>query len=57
MVFAKDHFTKDCPCLVEVQQYVKGHAYQPTILTNPFHPQKQQMVATYPMPFQRKNIG
>lgn len=57
MVFVEDHVIKDCSHLAQVQQYVKGDASQLVVLTNPFLPQQQQMVATNHVTLQRGNIG
>ena len=45
----EDHFTRDCPCLMDIQKYVEQSKNPPpTILTNPFPAQQQQMVAQAP---------
>jgi hypothetical protein len=51
MVCQEDHKTQDCPCLPDIQNYVKQEqpSSQPTVLTNPF-PALQQMVAQVPTP-------
>jgi hypothetical protein len=40
----------------EVNQFLKGGP-QPVVLTNPFPPQQQQMVAQNPSPLQEGNVG
>lgn len=50
-----DHYTKDFPRLKEVQQYVKERPNQPTILTNPFLAQQQQVVTQNLTPPPRGN--
>ena len=57
MVCSEDHFTKYCPHLTKIQQYVKGHPLQPIFLTNTFPPQQQQMVAQTPTPPNGGNVG
>ena len=45
----EDHFTRDCPCLVNVQKYVEQSKNPtPTMLMNPFPTQHQQMVSQVP---------
>ena len=42
----EDHFTKDCPCLIDVQKYVEQSKNPPlAMLTNPFPTQHQQLAA------------
>lgn len=46
----EDHFTKDCLCLVDVQTFVEQSKNPtPTVLTNSFPTQHQQIVAQVPM--------
>ena len=45
-----DHYTKDYPCLKEVQQHVKERPKKPTVLSNPFPTQQQQVIAQNPTP-------
>jgi ribosomal protein L44E len=45
----EDHFTKDCPCLTDVQKFMEQSKNPtPDVLTNPFPTQHQQMVAQVP---------
>jgi ribosomal protein L44E len=45
----EDHFTKDCPRLVDVQKFVEQSKNPPpAMLTNPFPAQHQQRVAQVP---------
>ena len=44
MICCEEHYTKYCPHHEEVNKILKGTP-QSTILTNPFPPQQQQMVA------------
>ena len=52
-----DHFTKDCPQLKEVQQYVNDCPNQAVVLTNPFPPQQKQAIAKNPAPPPGGNVG
>ena len=52
-----EHYTKYFPKLKEVQQYVKEHPNQPTLLTNPFPAQQQQVITQNPAPPPRGNLG
>lgn len=45
-----EHYTKDCPCLKEVQQYVNECPNQPIVLTNPFPAKQQEVIAKTPTP-------
>jgi hypothetical protein len=56
MICIEDHHTKYCPHHEEVTKFVKGTS-QPTVLTDPFPPQQQQMVAQTPAPPQGGNTG
>ena len=51
MVCQEDHMTKDCPRLLDIQNYIKQEkpSSQLAVLTNPF-PTPQQMVAQAPAP-------
>jgi hypothetical protein len=40
-----EQYTKYCPHLKEVQEYVKERPNQPTLLSNPFFAQQQQVVS------------
>lgn len=50
MICKEYHFTKDCPHLVKVHQFLEQGSYssQPAVLTNPFPPRHQQMVSQNP---------
>ena len=56
MIYAKDHYTKDCPRKDEVTWFLKGNS-QPMVLTNPFPPQQQQMIAQNIVPSQGVQTG
>jgi hypothetical protein len=56
LICVDDHHTKDCPHHEEVTKFLKGTS-QPVVLTDPFPPQQQQMVAQTPSPLQGGNIG
>jgi hypothetical protein len=49
MICVEDNYTKDCPHKDEVTWFLKGNS-QPTVLTYPFPPQQQQMIAQNPVP-------
>lgn len=62
MLCQEEHLTKDCLYMEEATKFVaqKEAAKQPVVLTNPFRPQGQQMVASAsnnPVPLQGGNQG
>ena len=56
MICGEDHYTKGCPHREEVNKFLKGNS-QPIVLTNPFPPQHQQMVAQNPAPLKGGHAG
>jgi hypothetical protein len=56
LMCGEDHYTRDCPHRDEVTKFLKGNS-QPVVLTNPFPPQQQTMVAQNPAPPQGGNTG
>ena len=51
MIYGDDHYTKDYPHKDQVTKFLKGD-FEPAILTNPFPPQKQQLITQNPAPSQ-----
>ena len=56
MICGDDHYTKDYLDKDQVTKFLKGDS-QPTVLTDPFPPQKQQLVTQNPAPSQGGEIG
>jgi hypothetical protein len=56
LICGDDHYTKYCPHHEEVTKFLKGTS-QPTVLTDPFPPQQQQMVSQNPCPSARGKCG
>ena len=56
MICEDEHYTKDYPHKEKVMKFLKGNS-QPTVLTDPFPPQQQQMVAQNHAPSQGGKPG
>ena len=56
MICVEYHYTKDFPCKDEVTWFLKGNS-QPAVLTDPFPPPQQQIIAQNHVPSQGGKIG
>ena len=56
MIYGEDHYMKECPHHDEVTKFLKGTS-QLAILTDPFPPPQQKMVAQNPTPPKGGNAG